>query len=69
MPRGRPAKPPEERRGSPLQIRLTAEERAALDDLARQAGHKQTAAWAREVLLALVKRHRPGRASRLPGPA
>lgn len=50
--RGRPPKPPEERKSAELRIRLTAEEREALD---RAAG-ENTSTWARDVLLRAAKR-------------
>jgi hypothetical protein len=53
--RGAPKKPPEERKGSPLQIRLTEAERAACDKAAENADVK-LAAWARSVLVRAAKR-------------
>jgi len=50
--RGRPPKPPEDRKAAQLRIRLTEEERAELD---RAAGGN-TSTWAREVLLRAAKR-------------
>ena len=50
--RGRPPKPPDERKDSELRIRLTADEREALDEA---AGGK-TSTWARGILLKAAKR-------------
>lgn len=49
---GRPPKPDDERKSAELRIRLTAEERAALD----KAADGQTSTWARDVLLRAAKR-------------
>jgi hypothetical protein len=51
--RGRPKKPEGEVRENVLRIRLTDEERAALDEAAR-ARHLDTSTWARAELLALA---------------
>ena len=51
-PFGRPPKPPDERKSAELRIRLTEDERTALDDAARG----QTSTWARSVLLKAAKR-------------
>jgi hypothetical protein len=51
--RGRPPKDAAERRSSELRIRLTADERAALDATAIANG-EETSTWARVILLALV---------------
>jgi hypothetical protein len=48
---GRPPKPDSERKSAELRIRLTDEERKALD---RAAG-ENTSTWAREVLLKAAK--------------
>lgn len=50
--RGRPPKPPEERKSAELRIRLTEDERSALD----HAAGENTSTWAREVLLKAAKR-------------
>ena len=50
--RGRPPKPPEERKAAELRIRLTEAQRAELDAAAGQ----DTSTWARRVLLAAAKR-------------
>lgn len=50
--RGRPPKPPEERKAAELRIRLTEAQRAELDAAAGQ----DTSTWAREVLLRAAKR-------------
>jgi uncharacterized protein (DUF1778 family) len=49
----RPKKPEGEVRENVLRIRLTPEERAALDEAAR-AKHLETSTWARSELLALA---------------
>ena len=50
--RGRPPKPPEERRTAELRIRMTEAEREAMD----RAADGKTSTWAREVLLRAAKR-------------
>ncbi len=50
--RGRPPKPDDERKDSQLRIRLTAEERKAIDN----ASGGKTSTWARDVLLRAAKR-------------
>lgn len=50
--RGRPPKPPEERKAAELRIRLTQAQRAELDAAAGQ----DTSTWARDVLLRAAKR-------------
>lgn len=50
--RGRPPKPPEERKAAELRIRLTEAQRAELDAAAGQ----DTSTWARDVLLRAAKR-------------
>ena len=50
--RGRPPKPDEERRSAELRIRLTEDERAALDN----AAGENTSTWARDVLLKAAAR-------------
>jgi len=52
--RGRPEKPPEERKTAELRIRLTETQRAELDSAAGQ----DTSTWARDVLLRAAKRSR-----------
>jgi hypothetical protein len=52
--RGRPPKPPEERKAAELRIRLTDGQRAELDAAAGQ----DTSTWARDVLLRAAKRSR-----------
>lgn len=52
--RGRPPKPPEERKAAELRIRLTEAQRDALD---AAAGH-DTSTWARDVLLRVAGRKR-----------
>jgi hypothetical protein len=52
LERGRPPKPPEDRKAAELRIRLTEAQRAALDAAAGQ----DTSTWAREVLLRAAKR-------------
>ncbi len=49
--RGRPEKPPEERRENILKVCLTDEERAALDS----AADGKVSVWARNVLLRAAK--------------
>jgi hypothetical protein len=53
--RGRPKKPVEEVRENFLRIRLTGDERRALDAAAKSKS-LDTSAWARSELLALAKR-------------
>jgi uncharacterized protein (DUF1778 family) len=48
----RPEKPPEERKENILRIRLTDEERTALD----RAAKGKTSSWARDVLIRAAKR-------------
>jgi hypothetical protein len=50
--RGRPPKPPEDRKTAELRIRLTPEQRATLD----AAADVDTSTWARDVLLRAAKR-------------
>ena len=58
--RGAPQKPPEERKGDPVQIRLTAAERAACETAAA-ASDKKLSAWARETLVRAARRKaKPG---------
>ena len=52
--RGRPPKPPDERRTAELRIRLAEDERALLDE----AAGGQTSTWARELLLKAARRKR-----------
>ena len=47
---GRPKKSDSERKDSELRIRLTAEDRLALDKAAQGAG-QETSTWARDLLL------------------
>ena len=53
--RGRPPKEPAERRSDELRIRLTSDERAALDEWAHAQG-QETSTLARTILLQLVNR-------------
>jgi hypothetical protein len=53
--RGRPPKPPEERRSAELRIRLTEAERARLDQAAA-AHESETSTWARGLLLGTAER-------------
>lgn len=55
MVMGRPKKPDAERMEKPLRIRLTAEQRKALDRAAKNAG-QETSTWAREQLLKIAGR-------------
>ena len=48
---GRKRLPDEDRRDKPLRIRLTDDERDAIDTAAELAGHKGSSGWARETLL------------------
>ncbi|MEX0700987.1 MAG: hypothetical protein WD069_02720 [Planctomycetales bacterium] len=50
--RGRPHKPPEDRKSAELRIRLTGAERAELD----AAAEGGTSTWARDVLLKAARR-------------
>jgi len=50
--RGRPPKPPGERKTAELRIRLTEAQRAQLD----AAAGEDTSTWARELLLRAAKR-------------
>jgi hypothetical protein len=50
--RGRPFKAPKDRKSDELRIRLTVNERKALDGVA----DGKTSTWARELLLAAAKR-------------
>jgi hypothetical protein len=52
---GRPKKPDAERRGNILRIRLTVEERAALDEAANRTS-EETSTWARDILLGVAGR-------------
>lgn len=52
---GRPKKPPGEARDNVLRIRLTDEERKAIDDAAKEHA-LDSSAWARMELLALAKK-------------
>lgn len=54
MKKGRPKKPEKEVREKTLRIRLTDEERGALDDAAAHL-HLDTSTWARMRLLQLAK--------------
>lgn len=53
--RGAPVKPPEDRKGDAVQIRLTADERAACEEAAELAGQKLSA-WARTTLVRAARR-------------
>jgi hypothetical protein len=53
--RGRPPKPDDERKSAQLRIRLTDEERAALD----AAADGKTSTWARKLLLRAATKKRP----------
>jgi hypothetical protein len=55
---GKPRKPDDERRGNVLRIRLTEQERAAIDAAAKEKG-LETSTYARMELLALAKKVRP----------
>ena len=57
LSRGRPPKDPSERRSAELRIRLTEDERAALDATAL-ANDEETSTWARAILLALTGKSR-----------
>lgn len=50
--RGRPPKPPNERKSAQLRIRLTEEERTLLD----KAADGNTSKWARDLLVKAAKR-------------
>ena len=52
LERGRPPKPPEERKTAELRIRLTGAQREQLD----AAADGDTSTWARELLLKAAKR-------------
>jgi hypothetical protein len=52
---GRPKKPDDGARGNVLRIRLTTEERKALDEAAKSRG-LESSTWARMELLALAKK-------------
>lgn len=51
MPRGRPTKEPQERRGKHIAVRVTEAEFAQIEERAKKEG-KGATTWAREVLLA-----------------
>ena len=53
--RGAPVKPPDERKGNVVQIRLTDDEKADCEDAAGRAGQKMSA-WARTTLVRAAKR-------------
>lgn len=55
MGKGRPKKPEGEARAGFLRIRVTAEERRALDDAAKSKS-LETSTWARSELLTLAKK-------------
>jgi len=57
LSRGRPPKTPAERRSAELRIRLTADERAALDAWAIANG-QETSTLARELLLKEIEKKR-----------
>lgn len=48
---GRPPLTPEQRKASMFSVRLTAEERALVDEAAAAAGYTSASKWARVVLL------------------
>jgi uncharacterized protein (DUF1778 family) len=52
---GRPPKPEDERKANVLRIRLTKEDRQALDRAASSQG-QETSTWARDALLKLANR-------------
>ena len=54
---GRPKKPDDGARGNVLRIRLTTEERKALDEAAKSRG-LESSTWARMELLTLAKKRR-----------
>ena len=54
---GAPPKPPEERKGDAVQVRLTAAERAACEKAAATTGQKMSA-WARATLVRAAKRRK-----------
>lgn len=60
---GRPPKPDSERLASTLRVRLTAADRAMIDQVAQGRG-EEVSEWARGVLLAAAKRE-----ARRSGPA
>lgn len=51
MPRGRPPKSDEDKKGQVVRIPVTGAQKAAIAEAARQAG-EEMAPWARRVLLA-----------------
>jgi uncharacterized protein (DUF1778 family) len=53
--RGAPKKSPEERKGDPLQVRLTAAERQACEEAAA-ASDQKLSAWARAALVRAARR-------------
>lgn len=55
---GRKPKKPEDRKSNTLRIRLTAEERAKLDDAAEK-NRKDVSTWARDELLRLAQNNPP----------
>jgi uncharacterized protein (DUF1778 family) len=52
--RGRPPKPPEERKTAELRIRLTREQREKIDAQAEVAG-EESSTWARNILMSVCK--------------
>ena len=57
MAMGRPKKPDDERMDAELRIRMTNEDRLALDEAASAIG-QETSTWARAELLSLAKKLR-----------
>lgn len=55
MPRGRPPVNPENKKGDYITVRLTEAERQSIDEHAQSKG-KKARTWAREVLLAEVRK-------------
>ena len=53
--RGAPVKPPEERKGAPLQVRLTSEDRE-LCDQAAELDKVKLSKWARDTLVKAARR-------------
>jgi hypothetical protein len=53
--RGRPPKPPDERKTDNMKIPLTAEEKESIERAA-QAGKEKPVTWAREALLRAARR-------------
>lgn len=60
---GRKKLPPGVGRDNTLRIRLTVDERTAVDRAARQRGFRTTSAWARRELLRLARRGGTGESS------